>query len=137
MKRILIVVAAGLFLTLLSPHRALAFGTKDVVTMTKSGVPDSLIITKIQHSGATFHLNARDLAELAKAGVSNEVVGAMLRTEDQGNAGACYACDPWWPYDPSWRVGLDFGFYAPRYHPIYVGPYPHRVFVRGGFRGRT
>jgi len=60
MKRILVLVAAGLFLSLLIPHGAWAFGVKDVIAMSQDGIPDSLIVEKIHHSGMRFALGAKD-----------------------------------------------------------------------------
>jgi len=128
MKRILVVLAAGLLLTLFLPHGAWAFGVKDVMTLSQEGIPDSLIIEKVRHSDTTFHLDAKDLHALKEAGVSDAVVMAMLRTESRGY----WRGDGWYsPWYSPWYVGFDFDFYAPyhRYYvPMYVGP-------RFGYRG--
>ena len=80
MKRILLIGSFGLLLSFISVHGAWAFGLKDVVQMHGDGIADSLIIQKIDHSGKTFHLDARDMHELKQAGVSDEVISAMLQT---------------------------------------------------------
>jgi hypothetical protein len=141
MKRILVLAAAGLLLCLLVPHGAWAFGVKDVVAMSKEGIPDSLIIEKIRHSGARFDLDAKDLHILKEASVSNDVILAMLRTEDRGHARGYY--DRYrWPYDSPWYLGFDLDLYAPYhygYAPIYMGRgYGHAgLGPRGhGFRRR-
>lgn len=136
MERILVVVAAGLLLSIALAHGAWAFGVKDVVAMSRDGVPDSLIIEKIRHSDATFHLEAKDFHALKEAGVSNDVIMAMLRTEDGGYARVCPdGC--YWPYHSPWYLGLDFGFYAPYYRPyapVYVGRgFGYRGFGRPGY----
>jgi len=123
MKRILVVVAAGLLLSPLITHGAWAFGVKDVVAMNQDGIPDSLIIEKIRHSDARFDLDAKDFHTLKEAGVSNGVVVAMLRTEDSDRAGA-YRGGYYWPYYSPWYLGLDFDFYAPYFRahgPVYLG----------------
>jgi hypothetical protein len=123
MKRILVLAAAGLLLSLSLPHGAWAFGVKDVVAMSQDGIPDSLIIEKIHHSDTRFDLHAKDLHLLKEAGVSNEVVMAMLRTEDKGYARGHRDLYDWPYYAPSY-FGLDFDFYAPYhygYSPIYAG----------------
>jgi hypothetical protein len=134
MKRIVLVAAAGLFLLMGSSHHAWAFNVRDVVAMHQDGIPDSLIIQKIRHSGTTFHLGAKDLRALREAGVADEIVSAMLRTEDRGYA---YGYDHY-PYDyypdyyyHSWPVSLSFGFgyYRPYYRPYY------RSFYRPYYRG--
>ena len=138
MKRVLVVMAMGLFLLL--PHKVMALGVKDIEAMHRDGIPDSLVIEKIRHSDKTFHLSTRDLHNLKEAGVSNEVVAAMLQTEDRSPAPASTTCDPWWPYGPPWYVGFDFDYYAP-YHRVYAPfhvreLYPGRRFVRVGVGAR-
>jgi hypothetical protein len=148
MKRISIALAAGLLLAVLAPRTAWSFAMKDVMTMTKDGIPDSLIVAKIQSSKATFELSADDLHVLKQAGVSNDVIAVMLRTENTekkssapnyyGNGSGAdddygyYDPDSWWVYDPQWELGFDFGFYAPYYRvygPHFVGPrFPARGF---------
>jgi hypothetical protein len=130
MKRILIVAAAAFLLTQSLPRTAWAFGVNDVVAMHRDGIPDSLIVAKIHHSGTTFQLNAKDLHALKDAGVSNDIVLAMLKTEDGRRAGSYYGG----PYASSWYLGLDF--YPDG--PYYLGYFPYsRVYapyyVRGGF----
>ena len=138
MRRSLLVVAAGLVLLCLVPHGALALGVKDVIAMSKDGVPDSLIIVKIRHGDTRFDLDAKDLHALREAGVSDRVVLAMLSTEDR-DRWAAYRYGPWWPYYSPWFVDFDFGYYAPYYHPYDVGPTfgfrAHRRFGPG-FRRR-
>lgn len=140
MKRIglLVAVAALLLLVGLPARSAWAFGVKDVVAMHRDGVPDSLIIMKIRHSDAVFHLNAKDLRLLQDEGVSDRVVGAMLRTEDRDRYygyGGWY--DPWYydPWAPRLVLGFDYGFgpaFGPRfYRPFYGRPFAGRF--SGGF----
>jgi hypothetical protein len=131
MRRILVLVAVGLFLSLLIPHGAWAFGVKDVVMMSQDRIPDSLVIEKIQHSGARFAPDARDFHTLKVAGVSDEVVVAMLRTEDSGYPGG-YPVGYYPPYYAPWYLGLDFDFghYGP-YHHAYAPIYRRRGY--GGF----
>ena len=141
MKRMVAVLVTGLLMTALSTHNALAFGVKDVVSMSKDGIPDSLIVEKIRHSGTTFHLNAKDLRGLEQEGVSNDVIAEMLRTEDSNNVRTVnYDGYPWWPYGPPWYLDVDFGFYAPfhrAYAPVYVRhEFVGHPFVRGAFRRR-
>ncbi|MGE5175912.1 MAG: hypothetical protein ACM3JJ_05990, partial [Hyphomicrobiales bacterium] len=104
---------------------AWAFGWKDVVKMHRDGVADSLIIQKIEHSGKRFHLEAKQIHSLMEADVSDEVISAMLRTEDQYEPrdeyyGGYYGDD----YYHSPRVYLGFDYYRPYswYYGTY-GPY--------------
>ena len=96
MKRILIVAAAAFLLVQALPRTASAFwgsslSVMDVVDMHQDGIPDSLIITKIQHSGTVFKLGVKELHLLRAAGVSNDVVVAMLKTEDAQRVAESYA----------------------------------------------
>jgi hypothetical protein len=131
MKRILLFTMIGSMLLLFSAPGAWAFGVKDVVKMTDDGIPDSLIILKIQNSGKTFHLNGKDMHELHKDGVSDEVISAMLRTEGRDREEgyydgyydhAGYYYYPYYSY-PYSRVYLGFGYGSGRYHSPYYGGY--------------
>ena len=139
MKRMLVVVAAGFLLTCLFPHGAWPFGVKDVVAMSREGFPDSLIIGKIRHGDTRFDLDARDFHALKEAGVSDDVVMAMLRTEDRFHAGA-YQGGYYWPYYSPSYADLDFGFYDPTYWahaPIFVGRgFGYRGYGRFGHGSR-
>jgi hypothetical protein len=119
MKRTLLIGALGLLLAFVSFHGAWAFGLKDVAQMTQDGIPDSLIIQKIDHSGKNFRLDARDMHELKQAGVSDEVISAMLQTEDREDEADSYYYDGY--YYPRVSVGLGFGTYYGPYWPYYGG----------------
>jgi hypothetical protein len=49
-----------------------------VVEMTKMGLDDEIIISKIKNGNCNFQLADSDLVDLKKAGVSSRVVGTML-----------------------------------------------------------
>src|SRR2546426_12394412 len=103
-------------------HSAWAFGTKDVLQMYRDGIPDSLILQKIRHSGTTFHLSARDVRDLRQTGVPDKVVLEMLATEDQPAPPypywpyyhPYYSYYPYYPYYPRVVVGFGFRYYAHR-----------------------
>jgi hypothetical protein len=129
MKRILGCAVAIALATAWSASGAWAFGVKDVVQMHADGVADSLILLKVQHSGKQFHLDAGDLRTLKNAGVSDDIVSAMLQTEDQYDGVVGYGpyYFPHYPYYygpvyyPRVVVGLRFGYYG--YHrPYHVYP---------------
>jgi len=134
MKRFSLFGALLLVLLLVPVRGAWAFGVKDVVAMHREGVADSLIIAKIRHSDAVFHLNAKDLAMLQSEGVSDQVVGAMLRTEDRRDRE--YGDYPYYGYYDGWpwwgpRFSVGFGYYQPWYgFRPYYGP---RYNGYGGF----
>jgi len=119
---------------------------KDVIKMNNDGIVDSLIILKVENSGKTFHLNANDMHALQKAGVSDKVVSAMLRTEGRGRDEDYYGDNYYYPYSypyysyPRAHVFLGFGYHdyyspycgyspyyggyrVPRYRPYYSNPY--------------
>jgi hypothetical protein len=59
---------------------------EEVITMTKSGVAEDLIVTAIKRRGKPFDLNAAEIIELKNLGVSQTVIGYLL--------------DPSKPYNP-------------------------------------
>jgi hypothetical protein len=147
MKRILIVAAMVVGLSLVTAHGAWAFGWKDVVKMHQDGIADSLIIQKIDHSGKRFHLEAKEIHALKEADVSDEVISAMLATEDQVEPDDY---DYYGGYYHGPRVYLGFDYYHPYswyggyrsygYYPRYYGPYYGRYYGRsygGYYRGYT
>jgi hypothetical protein len=100
------------------PGASTLLAVKDVVAMSQERIPELLIIEKIRHCDTRFDLDAKDLHLLKEAGVSNDVVVAMLRTEDRGCARGNR--DRYWrPYYSPWYLGPDFDFYA-LYHPGYA-----------------
>jgi hypothetical protein len=134
MKRSIVVVAAMLLTSVLAAGGAWAFGVKDVVQMHRDGIADSLIVQKIQYSGKTFHLDARDLHQLKQAGISDEIISGMLATEDRGRDDYYVhgPYDSYYPYGPYYYprvfVGLSYyGYYGHlgRFNRPYYG-YPYR-----------
>ncbi len=137
MKRILLFAVTALIVSLFSAPGVWAFGMKDVLKMNEDGIADSLIILKIQNSGKTFHLDANDMRALHKAGVSDEVISTMLRTEGRDRDEDYYGHGGYYPYAypyPYSHVFLGFGYrhyYSPyyggyrlpRYRPHYTNPY--------------
>jgi len=105
--------------------------------MNEDGVADSLIVLKIENSGKTFHLDADDLQALHQAGVSNEVISAMLRTEGRDRGQDYYDRGDYYYYPYSYpytHVFLGFGYHnyyrpyyggyrLPRYRSYYGHPY--------------
>jgi hypothetical protein len=120
MRRMFLIGAVGLLVSFIPVHGAWAFGLKDVVRMHQDGIEDSLIIEKIDHSGKNFDLDARDMRELKQAGVSDEVISAMLQTEDREDESDSYYYDGYYAH-PRVSVGLGFGSYFGPYWPYYGG----------------
>ena len=141
MKRILLLATFGLLLLLFSAPGASAFGLKDVLKMHRDGIADSLIILKVENSGKTFHLDADDMHALHEAGVSDEIISAMLRTEGEDRSGDYYGYG-YYPYSypysyPYAHVFLGFGFHHHCYTPYYGGyRYPrYRPYYGHGYTG--
>ena len=131
-------LALGVFALLSLSSAAMAFGTHDVVKMHERGIPDDLILEKIQYSGATFHLDADDIDDLLDAGVSRAVVSAMLETEAQAEQPPVYYS----PHNYAPRYGHPYAYspyvYAPRPHisvGFGFGYAPRPYFGGGGFHG--
>ena len=106
----------SLLLSSLLPAVAMAFGLNDVLKMHRDGIADSLIVLKIENAGKVFHLDAEDLRRLKDAGISDDVVAAMLDTEgrdDSRYAERRYVYAPRFYYDPFYPVpyypGITFG----------------------------
>ena len=123
MKRILGVVF-GALLMMVTSHGAWAFGVKDVIAMHERGVADSLVVQKIVYSGVRFHLDAKDIDALKKAGVSDAVISKMLKTENRGHYAGSYWGSDWGPYYPYYGP-----YYGPYYPHYYYRPYYSRVYV--------
>jgi hypothetical protein len=142
MRRILLFFVPILVSVLISTPAASAFGWKDVLQMHRDGIADSLIVQKIEYSGKTFHLDADDMRALKEAGVSDEVVSAMLRTEAEDGSddsyhdyGYGYYGHPY--YYPHSRLYLGFGlgyydphrwYYGGYWYPRYRTYYPPRYY---------
>src|SRR6267143_1867786 len=123
MKRTMAYAATGLLLFFLSVPSASAFGLKDVFKMNSDGIADSLIILKIENSGKTFRLNADDMHKLQKAGVSDEVISAMLRTEGRDRDEGYRYRDYYPDYSYQYYSPYYGGYRVPRYRPYYSNPY--------------
>ena len=135
MKRFLTCSALLLLAALATAPHASAFGWKDVLKMHRAGISDSLIIQKIEYSGATIRLDADDMEALKEEGVSDEVISAMLRTEAEEYEDEDYRYDGRsYGYYPHGRVYVGFGYHAPydwyydrywypRYRPYYTRGY--------------
>ncbi len=134
-----------------APTDTLAMMKKqDVISLTKAGVSDSLIITMIATSHSWFDLRTQDVLDLKNAGVSDRVIDAMIRsnqpmTEAEISGGDAYDYYPpyyWYPayypywYYPSFYFG--YSYYRPFYNSRsgYYGGYGFRGGWGGGMRHR-
>lgn len=114
----------------------LAMNKEDVITLSKEGVGDDLIVDQIKATHSYFELNKNDIIELKKAGVSEKVIGAMIKSPENVQTrrvveryyGPSYYSPYYNPWYSSFYLGLGFHYYYPRTY--YFAP---RV---GIFRGR-
>lgn len=53
----------------------------DVIEMTKAGLPESVILTKIKDSEGRFDVSVAALVEMKKAGVGNDVINTLLQSK--------------------------------------------------------
>jgi len=113
---------------------------QDVITMSKSGVSDSLIVTMLAATNSSFQLKAQDVIDLKNAGVSDKVIDAMITSN--GALSTTTPAEGEYYYPPYYWY---YGYYPLWYYPsFYIGyDYGHRVvFYRGayfrnyGFYGR-
>lgn len=139
MKRRTLIAVALFLVTLLSPAGARAFGVHDVIKLHQQQVSDSLIVLAIHNSHQVIHVSSDDFRTLKQAGVSDQVMSALLRTEQVGfqknaanhQAGVNqygWSVDPYpgpWAYPHS---GVSFAF-SYGYGWPYYGPYYYRPFV--------
>lgn len=118
---------------------------QDVITLSKAGVSDSLIITMMVASESWFRLSTQDVLDLKNTGVSDRVINAMVQSneplsEGDGSRERVYYSSPayyWYAgyypfwYYPSVHIGLGYRYYR----PIYIGH--HSYFGgRGIYGGR-
>jgi len=132
--------AVAIFLaTLLSPVGVRAFGVHDVIKLQQAQVSDSLIVLAIHNSHQVIHVSSDDFRSLKQAGVSDDVMSALLRTEQVGfqrnadnhtgvNAYG-WATYPYGPYPyPTSSFSLAFSYGYGGYLWPYR-PYAYRPFV--------
>jgi hypothetical protein len=130
---------------------------QDMISLSKAGVSDSLIITMLAASDSWFQLKTQDVLDLKNAGVSDIVINAMIETntplnEASGsNEGGYYYYPPYyWSagyypfwYYPSFYIGYGYRHYRPVYgrqvvtpHRSFFGNYGFHSGRRGGGRRR-
>ena len=130
-----------------APADTLAMMKKqDVISLTKAGVSDSLIITMIATSHSWFDLRTQDVLDLKSAGVSDRVINAMIQSNQpmtdadiSERDGYYYSPYYWYPgyypywYYPSFYLGFGYGYYRPMY--ISRGGYFGGYGFHGGWGG--
>jgi hypothetical protein len=96
----------------------------DVVAMTKSGVPEDVILTHIRNHGPAAAPQAGDLIVLQQQGVSPRVVQALQAPPPQAAVAAPVVMAEPYPYPPPY-------YYAPAPY-YYPPPYYYRPWGRPG-----
>lgn len=88
----LVKMSAGIALLLLcylvpvqAQTKSETLSNKNVVELSKAGLSEDIIITKINASACRFDLSAAALVELKKQGVKDEVVAAMMNKESSAS----------------------------------------------------
>ena len=119
--------------------------SQDVISMSKAGVSDSLIISMLAVTDSRFQLKPQDVIDLKNAGVSDRVIDAMLysaqapeeavRSGDHGYAYPPYydwypGYYPYWYYPYWYYPSFSFGWGFRYHYPTYI----HRQSY-GGFYG--
>ena len=138
-------IAALVLVMTLSPVGVRAFGVNDVIELQKEQVSDSLIVLAIQNSGQVIRVGSDDFRRLKQAGVSDQVMSAMLRSEQVGfqknaanHAGVNsygWAYDPYGPYPyrtSSLSLAFSYGYGGylwPAYRPYLYRPYLYRPYL--------
>jgi uncharacterized membrane protein YgcG len=122
----------------------------DVIALSTAKVSDQVIIDQIEITGTYFQLGTQDIIDLAKAGVSDKVISAMMKTDrpsQTSDEGYTYYYPPyywyagypyWYPWYPSFYLGFSSRYYRPHYRSYvpHYGNIGHRGFYGGhGFSG--
>lgn len=118
---------------------------QDIVSLSKAGISDSLIIAMVDVSNSWFNLKTQDVIDLKNAGVSDNVIHALIgatppSAEQNGSGTGRYAYyyppyywyagyTPYW-YDPFWYYPSFYYGYNYHYRPAVFHRYvvPHRSF---------
>ena len=123
-SRNVVLAAAITLVALLAPRAAWALNVNDVIKMHQDQVSDSLIVMHIQHNGQVIRLSSDDFRKLKRAGVSDEVIGALVLSDRPKPAQGAYGPPVhgylYAPYPYAWSPRVSFGL---RFgYPVY--PYP-------------
>src|SRR3954470_24155780 len=71
---------------LLSQQAPKPLNNDDVITMVKSGVPESVVVSAIQSRPGTFSTSTSELVRLHKAGVTENELNAMMAELSKGDS---------------------------------------------------
>ncbi len=105
----------------------------DVIALSQDSVSDDVIISQMEATDAYFRLSTDDIVALRKAGVTDKVINAMIKTSQnppkKKENRRTYYYYPYWGY--SW---YPYGAYwwNPWYPSFYFGYSGHAAFGWGG-----
>ena len=74
----------ALMILALAAARAEAVTVKDIIDLTKAGLGEEVLLALIEVDGGVFTINTATLTALKKAGVSERVIEAMVRSGRMG-----------------------------------------------------
>ena len=66
----------------------------DVITMVKSGMPESVVVSAIQSRSGKFSTSTSELVRLHKAGVTENELNAMIAASNKSSSGSAAASEP-------------------------------------------
>lgn len=102
---------------------------QDVISLSKSGVSDSLIISMMDATNSWFKLSTQDVIDLKNAGVSEKVIAAMMQQpaevlgqQSGSNTARYFVYPPYFWYDD---------FYPYWYYPTFSVRFGPRFYHRG------
>lgn len=73
-------VPLALIVLLLGAARAEAVTVKDIIDLTRAGLGEEVLLALIEVDGGVFNIDTATLTDLKKAGVSERVIEAMVRS---------------------------------------------------------
>ena len=103
----------------------------DIIAMAQDSVGDEVILNQMKATHTWFRLTNNDIRDLKKAGVSERVINAMIKSTDEARTSTTratnYSTSYWYP-DYYWYPYQPY-FYSPWYSPFYLG-FSYRI---GGY----
>src|SRR6185503_15281531 len=100
------------------PAVQLPGGVEDILKLTKNKVPDDITLAFIESSGLHFKLSAAHILELRNAGVSDQVLLAVLKQPSAPTEPAAASASPAWSPMPAYSAPQPDATVAPE--PVYA-----------------
>jgi hypothetical protein len=100
-----------------------AVSVEDVITLSRAGVSEEVILAKIQTAGVIAKPSTEQIVALKQAGVSDRVIEAMLTARapvavapERPVIHYRYEYYPRWYYSPWWWYGWPFPYWHLHFH---------------------